>query len=71
MQACGRTFCSTTQTPYYRIKHTRKSFDEVVTMSVEGVSKSAIARIKQLSWNKRLPAGWNEQAPLLDDSTTL
>ena len=59
-KCCGKTFCSTTQTPYYRIKHTRKSFDEVVTMSVEGVNKSAIARIKQLSWNT--VARWLQRA---------
>lgn len=50
-KACGKTFCSTTRTPYYRLKYPRSTFDTVATMSVEGVSKSAIARIKRLSWN--------------------
>ena len=59
-KGCGKTFCSTTQTPYYRIKHTRKSFDEVVTMSVEGINKSSIARIKRLSWNT--VARWQQRA---------
>ena len=59
-KTCGRTFCSSTGTPYYRLQHSRKAFDEVVTMSVEGVSKSAIARIKGISWNT--VARWLEKA---------
>ena len=50
-KACTKTFCSNAGTPYYRLKYPRSCFDEVVRMSVEGVSKSAIARIKSLSWN--------------------
>jgi transposase-like protein len=50
-KVCGKTFCSTTHTPYYRLKYPRSCFDRVATMSVEGVSKSAIARINRLSWN--------------------
>ena len=49
--ACGRTFSSTTGTPYYRLKKPRRTFDEVATMSVEGMSKSSIARSKGLAWN--------------------
>ena len=49
--ACGTTFCSTKGTPYYRLQHRRSTFDEVATLSVEGVSKSAIARVKGLAWN--------------------
>jgi len=48
---CGRTFCSTRGTPYYRLQHRRSSFDEVAALSVEGVSKSAIARVKGITWN--------------------
>jgi hypothetical protein len=44
--ACGRTFCSTTGTPYHRIHHRKNLFDAVAAMSVEGVSKASIARIK-------------------------
>jgi len=58
--ACGRTFCATTGTPYHRIQHRKSLFDEVVTMSVEGVSNSSIARIKGLSWNT--VARWLERA---------
>ncbi len=49
--ACGNTFCSNTGTPYDRLQTSRKTFDEAVHMSVEGVGKSAIARIKRKSWN--------------------
>jgi IS1 family transposase/transposase-like protein len=48
-QICG--FCSTCGTPYYRLQHRRATFDEVATLSVEGMSKSAIARVKQVAWN--------------------
>src|SRR5215831_11605386 len=50
-QACGKTFSSTTGTPYYRLQHRRATFDEVASLSVEGVNKSAIARIKGIAWN--------------------
>jgi len=48
---CGRTFCSTTATPYHRLQHRRATFDEVAALSVEGASKSAIARVKGIAWN--------------------
>src|SRR5262249_13501137 len=53
-QACGRTFCSTNRTPYYRLQHRRATFDEVASLSVEGVNKSAIARTKGIAWNPSL-----------------
>ena len=49
--ACGRTFCSTVETPYYRLQCTRKTFDHVALMGATGTSKSDIARIKGISWN--------------------
>ncbi len=49
--SCGKTFCSTRGTPYYRLQHRRSTFDEVAALSVEGVSKSAIARVKRIAWN--------------------
>ena len=58
--ACGKTFCSTTATPYHRIKYSRTTFDEVCYLSVEGLSKSAIARVKKLTWNT--VARWLEKA---------
>jgi hypothetical protein len=49
-QTCGKTFGSTNRTPYYRLQHRRARFDEVAS-SVEGLNKSAIARIKRIAWN--------------------
>lgn len=50
-KSCRVTFCSTKGTPYYRLQHRRSTFDEVAALSVEGVSKSAISRVKQIGWN--------------------
>lgn len=50
-QTCGKTFCSTNGTPYYRLQHRRATFDEVASLSVEGMNKSAIARVKRIAWN--------------------
>ena len=44
-------FCSNTATPYHRLQHRRATFDEVATLSVEGLNKSAIARVKRIAWN--------------------
>jgi transposase-like protein/IS1 family transposase len=48
---CRKTFCANTATPYYRLQLRRATFDEVATLSVEGMNKSAIARVKGLAWN--------------------
>jgi len=37
--------------PYHRLQHRRATFDEVATLSVEGLNKSAIARVKRIAWN--------------------
>ncbi len=58
--ACSKTFCSTTGTPYYRLQHSRNTFDEVVQMTVDGVGISVTARVKRLSWNT--VARWRERA---------
>jgi transposase-like protein len=50
-RTCGKTFCSNTATPYHRLQHCRTTFDEVATLSVEGLNKSAIARVKRIAWN--------------------
>lgn len=60
-QACGKTFCSTTGTAYYRLQHRRTRFDEVASLRVEGLNKSAIARVKQVAWN--MVHRWLERAP--------
>jgi len=61
--ACGRTFGATTGTPYKRLQHSRRRFDRVAALSVEGVNKSAIARLEGLSWNT--VARWLERAATL------
>jgi transposase-like protein/IS1 family transposase len=48
---CGKTFCSNSGTPYYRLQHRRATFDEVAALSVEVLNKSAIARVKRIAWN--------------------
>lgn len=50
-RTCGRTFCSNTGTPYNRLQYRRATFDDVATLSVEGLNKSAIARVKRIAWN--------------------
>ena len=57
---CGQTFSSTKGTLYYRLQHRRTTFDAVVTLRVEGVSLSAIARTERLAWNT--VARWLERA---------
>jgi transposase-like protein/IS1 family transposase len=59
-RSCGKTFCANARTPYYRLQHRRAIFDEVAALSVEGLNKSAIARVKQISWNT--VARWLEKA---------
>jgi IS1 family transposase len=59
-QACGKTFCTNTGTPYHRLQHRRATFDEVAALSVEGLNKSAISRAKQIAWNT--VDGWLERA---------
>jgi len=50
-RTCRKTFCSNTATPYHRLRHRRATFDEVATLSVEGLNESAIARVKRIAWN--------------------
>ena len=62
-RSCGKTFCSTIGKPYYRLQHRRTVFDEVAALSVEGLNKSAIARVKRIAWNTvhrwlEKAAGW-------------
>jgi transposase-like protein/IS1 family transposase len=59
-RTCGKTFCSNARTPYNRLQHRRATFDEVAALSVEGLNKSAIARVKQIAWNT--VARWLEKA---------
>ena len=50
-RTCRKTFCANTGTPYHRLQHRRATFDEVAALSVEGLNKSAIARVKRIAWN--------------------
>ena len=59
-KACGGSFVSSVGTPYHRLKCTKAQFDNVAVLSVEGLFKSAIARIMRLPWNT--VARWLERA---------
>ena len=50
-QAYGKTFPSTTGTAYFRLQHRRTSFDELNSLSVEGLYMSAVTRVKRIAWN--------------------
>jgi IS1 family transposase/transposase-like protein len=50
-QVCRTTLSSTSGTPYYRIQHSRSKFNQVASLSVEGVNKSAISRVQSVAWN--------------------
>jgi hypothetical protein len=60
-QTCEKTFCSNTGTPYYRLQHRRTAFDQVATLSVEGLNKSAIA-VSNASAGIQSIAGWKNPA---------
>jgi transposase-like protein len=62
-RGCGKTFCANTGTPYHRLQHRRTTFDEVATLSVEGLNKSAIVRVKRIAWNT--VSRWLEKAAKL------
>ena len=55
-----RTIVSVTCTSADFLYPTRSIFDEVTALSVEGLNKSAIARVKQIAWNT--VARWLEKA---------
>src|SRR6185436_492452 len=57
---CRKTFCRNRGTVYHRLQHRRATFDGVAALSVEGMNKSAIARVKQIAWNT--VARWLEKA---------
>ena len=50
-QTWGKTFCSNTGSPYHRRQHSRVTFDEVAALSVEGLNKPAISRVKGIALN--------------------
>ncbi len=49
--SCNKTFGASSGTVYERLQHSRRKFDRVASLSVEGVSKADIAHIEGLCWN--------------------
>jgi hypothetical protein len=50
-KTCRKTFCSTTGTAYHKIQRSRRMFDWVVSLRMEGGSIAGISRLTGLSWN--------------------
>jgi IS1 family transposase len=50
-KSCRKTFCSTTGTAYHKIQKSRRMFDWVVSLRMEGGSIASISRLTGLSWN--------------------
>ena len=46
---CDRTFSRTTHTSYYRLRSSQPKLERITSMSVEGLSRSAIARVEHLA----------------------
>ena len=46
--ACGGTYGRTTQTLYHRLRSSQTRIDRVAAMSVEGMSRAAIARVEHI-----------------------
>ena len=67
-KACGTTFSASTGTIYHGLHSSRGEFDHVAQLSVEGMSKSAIARTARKAWNRI--AGLRSLPVLRESSTT-
>ena len=48
---CGGTFSRRSDTAYYRFRCSRRTFDRVSHLAVEGMSRAAIARVEGIGWN--------------------
>lgn len=48
---CGGTFSRRTDTAYYRFRCSRRTFDRVAHLAVEGMSHAAITRVENVGWN--------------------
>lgn len=46
--SCGKTYGQTTNTLYYRLRASQPRIDRVAAMSVEGMSRTAIARVEHI-----------------------
>jgi len=49
-RACGQTFSKHTGTACYRLSCSRAGFDQVAMLSVEGLTRAAIARVESVNW---------------------
>jgi transposase-like protein len=59
-KSCGKSFGRTSGSLYYRLQHRRSMVNQVAALSIEGLNKSAIARVNRISWNT--VARWLERA---------
>ncbi len=50
-RGCGRTFSARTNTPYFGLRCSSRTFERVAHLSVEGMSCAAIARIEGIAWH--------------------
>lgn len=48
---CGRTFSTRTNTPYFGLRCSSRVFERVAHLSVEGMSRAAIARVEGMTWH--------------------
>ena len=61
-RVCGTTFGVRTGTAYAGLQCSMRAFDQVMAMTVEGISKSSIGRVVGRSWNT--VARWQERGAL-------
>ncbi len=50
-RGCGHTFSARTNTPYFGLGCSSRTFERVAHLSVEGMSCAAIARIEGIAWH--------------------
>jgi transposase-like protein len=65
---CGRTFSTRIHSAYFRLRCSSRVFDRVAQLSVEGMSRAAIARVEGVSWNAADRWVWKANTHI--DSTT-
>ena len=59
---CGRTFAATLGTPYYRLRHSRETFDRTMRLGVEGMHQAGTARVQRV--RPSTVSRWKERAAL-------
>jgi hypothetical protein len=50
-QICGKTFCSTTATPYHRLQHRRPTFDEWRLSALKASTSPPSLESNRIAWN--------------------